>query len=101
VAIRLLRRVRDYAKCEVMAHLSQRRRSALALLDVDGWGWTISTGVCCGRSWTSLTAGRGLDTIAASISEEADTIEDVVEPYLLQLGFLDRTPRGAWPPARL
>ena len=36
----------------------------------------------------------GLDTIAASISEESDTIEDVVEPYLLQLGFLDRTPRG-------
>ena len=36
----------------------------------------------------------GLDTIAASISEEADTIMDVVEPYLLQLGFLDRTPRG-------
>jgi len=36
----------------------------------------------------------GLETIAASISEEADTIEDVVEPYLLQLGFLDRTPRG-------
>ena len=36
----------------------------------------------------------GLDTLAASISEEADTIMDVVEPYLLQLGFLDRTPRG-------
>jgi Holliday junction DNA helicase RuvB len=36
----------------------------------------------------------GLDTIAASLSEESDTIEDVVEPYLLQLGFLDRTPRG-------
>ena len=36
----------------------------------------------------------GLDTLAASISEESDTIEDVCEPYLLQLGFLDRTPRG-------
>ena len=44
---------------------------------------------------TSSAAGPvGLDTLAASISEESDTIMDVVEPYLLQLGFLDRTPRG-------
>ena len=60
-----------------------------------GWGLTTSTGVCSTRSSTSSTAGPvGLDTLAASISEESDTIMDVVEPYLLQMGFLDRTPRG-------
>ena len=55
----------------------------------------ISTAACSTRSINKFSGGpTGLDTLAASISEEPDTIMDVVEPYLLQLGFLDRTPRG-------
>ena len=58
-------------------------------------GWMMSTGACCEPSSRNTMAARSdLNTIAASISEESDTIMDVVEPYLLQLGFLDRTPQG-------
>ena len=53
------------------------------------------TAACCAPSSKKFDGGPvGLETIAASISEEGDTIMDVYEPYLLQLGFLDRTPRG-------
>ena len=58
-------------------------------------GSNASTASCCRRSRTSSGAGRsGLSTLAVSLGEEPDTIEDVYEPYLLQLGFLQRTPRG-------
>ena len=58
-------------------------------------GWTTWTGVCCATIIEKYRGGPvGLSTIAASISEEPDTIMDVVEPYLLQLGFLERTPQG-------
>ena len=58
-------------------------------------GWMTSTATCCSTIIEKYNGGPvGLNTIAASISEEPDTIMDVVEPYLLQLGFLDRTPQG-------
>jgi holliday junction DNA helicase RuvB len=96
VAIRLLRRVRDYAQVRSDGRVSAGvAAQALALLDVDGLGLDDLDRRVLRAIMEKFGGGPvGLDTIAASISEEADTIEDVVEPYLLQLGFLDRTPRG-------
>ena len=96
VAIRLLRRVRDYAQVRgdgsVTAGIATQ---ALELLDVDKLGLDDLDRRVLRAIIEKFGGGPvGLDTIAASISEESDTIEDVVEPYLLQLGFLDRTPRG-------
>jgi len=96
VANRLLKRVRDYA--QVVADnvvTGEVAREALARLEVDAIGLdNVDHQVL--RSIVDKFGGGpvGLDTLAASISEEADTIEDVYEPYLLQLGFLDRTNRG-------
>ena len=96
VANRLLRRVRDFA--QVMADnviTVEVAREALRRLEVDQLGLEgIDHRVL--RSIIEKFDGGpvGLDTLAASISEESDTIEDVYEPYLLQLGFLDRTKRG-------
>jgi Holliday junction DNA helicase RuvB len=96
VSNRLLRRVRDYA--QVMADGSVNRAvavSALSKLEVDPIGLDeIDHKVLCTIIEKFNGGPVGLDTIAASISEEADTIMDVYEPYLLQLGFLERTPRG-------
>jgi Holliday junction DNA helicase RuvB len=96
VANRLLRRVRDYA--EVMAGGSVEgavAREALGRLDIDALGLDDVDHKILRSIIEKFRGGPvGLDTIAASISEEADTIEDVYEPYLIQLGFLDRTPRG-------
>ena len=96
VANRLLRRVRDYA--EVMAGGSitgESAREALGRLDIDNLGLDDVDHKILRSIIEKFRGGPvGLDTIAASISEEADTIMDVYEPYLLQLGFLDRTPRG-------
>jgi len=96
VAIRLLRRVRDYAQVRgdgsVTADIATQ---ALELLDVDKLGLDDLDRRVLRAIIEKFGGGPvGLDTIAASISEESDTIEDVVEPYLLQLGYLDRTPRG-------
>jgi len=96
VGLRLLRRVRDYAQVRgdgvVTGALAAE---ALALLDVDVLGLDDLDRRVLKSIVEKFNGGPvGLDTIAASISEEADTIMDVVEPYLLQLGFLDRTPRG-------
>ncbi len=96
VANRLLKRVRDYA--QVMADnvvTGDIARVALAKMEVDALGLdSVDHQVL--RSIVEKFGGGpvGLDTLAASISEESDTIEDVYEPYLLQLGFLDRTNRG-------
>jgi len=96
VANRLLRRVRDYA--QVMADniiTEEISNTALEDLNVDGLGLDgIDRNVleCIIEKFDGGPVG--LDTIAASINEESDTIEDVYEPYLLQLGFLDRTKRG-------
>ncbi|MPZ50724.1 MAG: Holliday junction branch migration DNA helicase RuvB [Dehalococcoidia bacterium] len=96
VANRLLRRVRDYA--EVMAAgaiTGGAAREALGRLDIDGLGLDEVDHKILRAIIEKFRGGPvGIDTIAASISEEADTIEDVYEPYLIQLGFLDRTPRG-------
>ena len=96
VALRLLRRVRDYAQVRSDGHITSKvARQALALLDVDERGLDDLDRRVLRTIIEKFDGGPvGLDTIGAAISEESDTIMDVVEPYLLQLGFLDRTPRG-------
>jgi len=96
VALRLLRRVRDYAQVRADGAVTlQLARDALALLQVDGLGLDeVDRRVLVTIIEKYRGGPVGLNTIAASISEEQDTIMDVVEPYLLQLGFLDRTPQG-------
>jgi Holliday junction DNA helicase RuvB len=96
VANRLLRRVRDYA--EVMGRGvidGESARAALGRLEIDDLGLDDVDHKILHTIIENFHGGPvGIATIAASISEEADTIEDVYEPYLLQLGFLQRTPRG-------
>jgi Holliday junction DNA helicase RuvB len=96
VANRLLKRVRDYA--EVKAHGAVTlavARAALEMLEVDGRGLDQSDRKLLLTLIQKFNGGPvGLETLAAVINEEAATIEDVYEPYLLQLGFLNRTARG-------
>ena len=96
VALRLLRRVRDYAEVRADGIISAGvAHDALDLLDVDELGLDQIDRRMLFSIIDKFAGGPvGLDTIAASISEEADTIMDVYEPYLLQLGFLERTSRG-------
>lgn len=96
VALRLLRRVRDYAQVRADGVISQPvAAEALNLLNVDPLGLDEVDRRVLRTVIEKYNGGPvGLSTIAASISEEPDTIMDVVEPYLLQLGFLDRTPQG-------
>jgi len=96
VALRLLRRVRDYAQVRADGTVTQDiARGALDLLQVDPLGLDEVDRRVLRTIIEKYDGGPvGLNTIAASISEEQDTIMDVVEPYLLQLGFLDRTPQG-------
>src|SRR5579875_700982 len=96
IANRLLRRVRDFAQVRASGHIDiEVARAALDLLKVDRMGLDdIDQKIM--RTIADKYGGGpvGLSTIAASIDEQADTIEEVYEPYLMQLGFLDRTPRG-------
>jgi len=96
VALRLMRRVRDYAQVRSDGVVDGKLAAeALTLLDVDPLGLDDLDRRVLRAIIEKFNGGPvGLETIAASISEEADTIMDVYEPYLLQLGFLDRTPRG-------
>lgn len=96
VALRLLRRVRDYAQVRASGRIdAQIADTALALLDVDSLGLDDLDRKVLRTIVEKYSGGPvGLETIAASLSEDSGTIMDVVEPYLLQLGFLDRTPRG-------
>ncbi len=96
VALRLLRRVRDFAQVRADGHINGRiAKDAMDLLAVDALGLDEIDRRVLITVITKYNGGPvGLSTIAASISEEADTLMDVVEPYLLQLGFLDRTPQG-------
>ena len=96
IALRLLRRVRDFAQVRADGVItSQIASSALDLLQVDTLGLDDVDRRVLRAIIEKFSGGPvGLNTIAAAISEEADTIMDVVEPYLLQLGFLDRTPQG-------
>lgn len=96
VALRLLRRVRDYAQVRADGHITQETAvAALNLLEIDQLGLDDLDRRVLRAIIEKFGGGPvGLDTIGASISEESDTIMDVVEPYLLQLGFLERTARG-------
>ena len=96
VANRLLKRVRDYAQVMADGTVTESVAiEALGKLEVDHIGLDEIDHKVLHTIIDKFNGGPvGLETIAASISEEADTIMDVYEPYLLQLGFLDRTPRG-------
>jgi Holliday junction DNA helicase RuvB len=96
IANRLLRRVRDYAQVRAQGHITTTvAQKALDLLDVDRYGLDEIDQKIMMTILEKYRGGPvGVNTIAASISEEAETIEEVYEPYLIQLGFLNRTPRG-------
>ena len=96
IANRLLRRVRDFAQVKSDGQVSETlAKEALELLQVDRLGLDhIDHKLLRGIIEKFRGGPVGLETIAATIGEEAHTIEDVYEPYLLQIGFLQRTPRG-------
>lgn len=96
VANRLLKRVRDFAQVRAEGRITPKvAHQALSMLEVDELGLDETDRKVLRAIVEKFSGGPvGLDTIAASISEEPDTIMDVYEPYLLQLGFLDRTSRG-------
>ena len=93
---RLLRRVRDFAEVKAEGTISQVvADSALTMLDVDSIGLDVMDRKLLLSVIEKFDGGPvGVDNLAAAISEERDTIEDVLEPYLIQQGFLKRTPRG-------
>jgi Holliday junction DNA helicase RuvB len=96
IANRLLRRVRDFAEVKAEGNISQIvADSALTMLDVDSIGLDVMDRKLLLSVIEKFDGGPvGVDNLAAAISEERDTIEDVLEPYLIQQGFLKRTPRG-------
>ena len=96
MALRLLGRVRDFTQVKSDGIITEKVTvEALNLLNVDPLGLDdIDRKVLLTIIDKYAGGPVGLNTIAASISEESDTIMDVVEPYLMQLGFLDRTPQG-------
>lgn len=96
VALRLLKRVRDYAQVRSDGRITADvAHEALSLLEVDHLGLDELDRQVLRAIITKFGGGPvGLETVAAAVSEESDTIMDVVEPYLLQIGFLERTPRG-------
>jgi Holliday junction DNA helicase RuvB len=96
IANRLLRRVRDYAQVRADGRITPPvAQTALNLLEVDRFGLDEIDQKIMLTILEKYRGGPvGVNTIAASISEEPDTIEEVYEPYLIQLGFLNRTPRG-------
>jgi Holliday junction DNA helicase RuvB len=102
IANRLLRRVRDFAQIKGSGVITlEMANMALKMLDVDQLGFDVMD-----RKFLEALVHRfdggpvGLDNLAASMGEERDTIEDVIEPYLLQQGYLQRTPRGRIATAR-
>jgi Holliday junction DNA helicase RuvB len=96
VALRLLRRVRDFAQVRAQGRITQAvANEALALLEIDELGLDEADRRVLRTIIDKYGGGPvGLQTIAASVSEEPDTIMDVVEPYLLQLGFIERSSSG-------
>ncbi|GFO65417.1 Holliday junction branch migration DNA helicase RuvB [Geomonas paludis] len=96
IANRLLRRVRDFAQVRADGVITREvADQALALLEIDDMGFDTMDRAILLTIIDKFGGGPvGLDTIAAAISEESDTIEDVYEPFLIQNGFLNRTPRG-------
>jgi len=96
IANRLLRRVRDFAEVKGVGKITlDIANRALAMLDVDPQGFDLMDRKLLEAVIHRFDGGPvGLDNIAASIGEERETIEDVIEPYLIQQGYLQRTPRG-------
>jgi Holliday junction DNA helicase RuvB len=96
IANRLLRRVRDYADVKGRGHIDAAiADAALAMLDVDPQGFDVMDRKLLEAVVHRFDGGPvGLDNVAAAIGEEPGTIEDVIEPYLIQQGYLQRTPRG-------
>lgn len=96
IANRLLKRVRDYAQVKGSGHIDlDTVRDALSMLEIDELGLDNTDRRMLSSMIRFYGGGPvGLETLAATIGEEAVTIEDVYEPYLLQIGFLARTPRG-------
>ena len=96
IANRLLRRIRDYAQVRAAGTITlEVARAALKLLEVDEHGFDEIDRKLLRTIIDKFGGGPvGLNTIAAAISEEKDAIEEIYEPFLLQIGFLDRTPRG-------
>ncbi|HXE79400.1 MAG TPA: Holliday junction branch migration DNA helicase RuvB [Vicinamibacterales bacterium] len=96
IANRLLRRVRDYAQVRASGQVTRAvALDALKLLEVDEHGFDDIDRRLLTTIIEKFNGGPvGLGTIAAAISEDRDAIEDIYEPYLIQIGFLDRTPRG-------
>ena len=96
IANRLLRRVRDFAEVRANGHITREvADEALAMLDVDRLGLDVMDRKLLGAIVEKFGGGPvGIDNLAAAIGEERETLEDVVEPYLIQQGLLQRTPRG-------
>ncbi len=96
IANRLLRRVRDYAEVKGSGEITKAMAdAALKMLDVDGAGFDLMDRKLLEAVLFKFSGGPvGIGNLAAAIGEEADTIEDVLEPYLIQQGYLQRTPRG-------
>jgi Holliday junction DNA helicase RuvB len=102
IANRLLRRVRDYAQVRAKGEITGPvTQAALAMLDVDDRGFDEIDRRLLRTIIDKFGGGPvGVNTIAAAISEEKDAIEDIYEPFLIQIGFIDRTPRGRVATAR-
>ncbi len=96
IANRLLRRVRDFAEVKADGRINQTvADAALAMLDVDPLGFDVMDRKLLEAVIHRFDGGPvGLENVAAAIGEEAGTIEDVIEPYLIQQGYIQRTPRG-------
>ena len=96
ISNRLLRRVRDYAQVKARGDISREvADAALAMLDVDAAGFDVMDRKLLLAVIEKFAGGPvGLENLAHAIGEETDTIEDVLEPFLIQQGFLQRTPRG-------
>ena len=96
IANRLLKRIRDFAEYDDKKNIDlEITRKALSLLGIDDLGLDKIDNLILETIISKFNGGPvGLDTLAASTGEDAGTIEDVVEPFLLQLGFISRTPRG-------
>ncbi|MEN9357932.1 MAG: holliday junction helicase RuvB [Pseudomonadota bacterium] len=96
IANRLLRRVRDYAEVKADGRITRAvADAALTMLDVDPLGLDVMDRKLIGAMLEKFSGGPvGVDNLAAAIGEARDTIEDVLEPYLIQQGYLQRTPRG-------
>ncbi len=96
LANRLLKRVRDFAQVKYEGRITREIADfALDLLEVDRYGLDQMDRLILNTMIEKFTGGPvGLDTLAAAIGEDAGTIEDVYEPYLIKRGFINRTPRG-------